>query len=89
LTETVEGLIAYNQRFYAYYHEKPGSRENITISGFPGIRFIAQFNRGYVSYSFFIAAGDKSVRGFLRARNEDFDRFKPVFDSIIESIKLK
>ena len=89
LNETVDGLIAFNQEMHKTYHEIPGSREDITISGFPGIRFIAQFNPGYVSYSFVVAAGDKSVRCFFRTRNENFDRFKPVFDSIIESIKLK
>ena len=92
LAETVDGLIAFNQTIYRDYLVKTENRVDITVSGFPGIRFIAERKDGNIDiivYSFVVAAGDKSIRVTFRARNEDFDRYKPVFDSIIESIKLK
>jgi len=96
ISQTVDDLIEMNSGTsrYKYYLVRPGSMEDITVSGFPGARFIVdrasdQGISDIVSYTSIIATEDKAVRIYFRTKKEDFDRFKPVFDSIIESIKLK
>jgi len=93
LSETIDGLLNYNMSEYPGTLLRPGSRENITVAGFPGIRLITDRKRTddneIVVYYYVISAGDKAVRAFFRSKKENFDRFKPMFDSIIESIQFK
>jgi len=93
LSETIDGLITHNHALNKNHIERPGSRENITISGLPAARLIADDktagNKDIVIYYYVVSAGDKAVRAFFRSTKEDFDRFRPVFDSIMESIQLK
>jgi len=46
-------------------------------------------NNEIAIYFYVISAGDKAVPAFFRSKKDDFDRFRPMFDSIIESIRLK
>jgi len=95
LSKNIDDNIAVNQTRFNGYWERHGSRENITISGLPGIRYIIDRKSSYgerdlIVYTFRILVGNnKAVTAYLRTSNEDFDRFQPVFDSIINSIQFK
>jgi len=95
VSETVDTLIAMNAVGYRYYDVRPGSIENIkTASGHAGARFIVDRSsdggsNDIVSYTFVIAIEDKVVRAYLRTAKDNFDRFKPMFDSIIDSIRIR
>jgi len=97
VSETVDTLIKMNTSpgGYTYYDVRPGSIENIqTASGHKGARFVVERSsdggtNDIVSYTYVIAIEDIVVRAYLRTAREDFDRFKPAFDSIIDSIRLR
>jgi len=101
LSENTDEKIAVNQSRFSDYQERPGSREDITISGLPGFRNIIDRKHssrvaGYratdsdlVLYVFRAAYGNKTFTAYFRSAKEDFDRFRPVFDSIVESVQLK
>ena len=91
LSENVDWLLGINPSGFNFLL-RPGSMENITVSGLPGARFI--FDRkpdvgNDIQYNFVVSTGDNVARVYLRTHKDNFDRVKPVFDSIIESIRLR
>jgi len=94
VSKNADENIAMNKIIFGDYRERPGSRQNITISGISGIRNIidrksSKEDRDLIVYTFRVAYGNKTFTAYLRTAKEDFDRFRPVFDSIIGSIQLK
>jgi tetratricopeptide (TPR) repeat protein len=94
LPETAKGQVEITRQQISSYEERPGTRENLTISGGAAIRYISDYKSrvddGDLSvYTVLAAAGNKSLRAYFRAKKEDLDRFVPVFDSIIKSIQLR
>jgi tetratricopeptide (TPR) repeat protein len=94
LSETARGQTEGSRLNFGVYDERPGTREDLTISGGAAIRYIVDQKsmvdgRDIVTYVYLAAAGNKSLRGYFRTDKEDFDRFQPVIESIIRSIQLR
>ena len=94
VSKNADENIAANRNRFGDYRERPGSRKNIKISGVSGIRYIidrksSMEDRDLIVYTFRIAYGNRTFTAFFRTTKDDFDRFRPMFDSIIESIRLK
>ena len=92
LSKNVDYILGINK--VRGLQERSGSRAEITVSGVPGVRFIMDGkssvrNEDMVLYTYVLKAGKKTLRAYFRSAKEDFDRFRPVFDSIIESVQLK
>jgi tetratricopeptide (TPR) repeat protein len=93
LSKYIDTLISGNKSRYKYYLVRSGNMENITVSGFPGVRFSVDHsdgtgNKNIALYTYVIATEDKVIQADFRPLNNN-SRFKPIFDSIIESIQLK
>jgi len=93
LSKAAEEQIEISRIQQGDYRERPGSMEEVTVSGVSGIRYIVdrkskEVNEDFVVYVFIVAAENKSLRLFFRTTKEDFDKYQPVFDSIVNSIKM-
>jgi len=92
LSKNVDFILDFNKA--RGLQERSGSRAEITVSGVPGVRFIMDGkssvrDEDMVLYTYVLKAGNKTLRAYFRSAKEDFDRFRPVFDSIVESVQLK
>lgn len=82
------------QTTYKEYQVRNESRENTTIAGLTAMRFIADHKtllngRDVVLYMVMIAAPDKIMQIYFTTTRENFDKWRPVFDSIANSIQMK
>ncbi len=94
LPKVVDQVISMYQTQYKEFKERDGSRENVSISGSAALRFIADHKaliggQDMVTYAYFLATDKIVIQLFFKANREDFERMRPVFDSIASSIQLK
>jgi hypothetical protein len=94
LDEDADKNIAREQRQYKEFTVRPDSRGTITVSGFNAVRYIADFKqlmseKDTVRYQFFLVSPTKECEIRFETGKENFDRFRPVFDSIISSLRLQ
>jgi hypothetical protein len=94
LSNTANMLNKMYQATYKGYQERDGSRENTTIGGLAAIRYIVDHKalisgRDIVMYTFVTASSNKTAQIYFTTMRENFDKWRPVFDSIASSIQMK
>jgi|WetSurSiteA1Bulk_404760.scaffolds.fasta_scaffold08212_2 hypothetical protein len=94
LDEIADKEIAAEQRQYRVFAIRPDSRGPVSISGFNAIRYIADFKqlmteKDMVRYRFILMSPTTGYEIRFETGKENFDRFRPAFDSIIASLRLQ
>ena len=94
LSQLIDVLNHQYQAAYKEYMVRDGSRENLTVSGMPGIHFVADRksvlgDRDITTYRvmFGKVANRIGMAEFTTSR-ENFERFRPTFDAIVNSILM-
>ena len=86
--------IEAEQKQYKVFAIRPDSRGPISISGFNAVRYIADFKKlmseeDTVRYQFILISPTQSYEIRFETGKENFERLRPVFDSIISSLRLQ
>jgi tetratricopeptide (TPR) repeat protein len=94
LNRDADQYIEEEQKQYKEFVVRPGSRETITVSGLNGIRHIVDFKKlmteeDTVRYQFFLASSTRQYIIRFETGKANFDRLRPVFDSIISSLRQR
>jgi hypothetical protein len=94
LDEEADKLIASEQKQYKEFSVRLGSRGPIAISGFNAVRYIADFKQlmtgnDNVRYQFILKSPAREYEIRFETGKDNFDRLRPVFDSIIASLRLQ
>jgi hypothetical protein len=92
--KVADQIIRIYQTQFKGYQVRDGSRENIAIAGLPAIRFIADHKalisgRDMVMYTIVTATSNKIAEIYFKTTRENFNKWRPVFDSIANSLQMK
>ena len=94
LSKIIDANHLQYQTLYKEYMVRDGSREDVTVSGMPGIRFIADRksvigDRDMTTYTvMFGKVANRIGQAELTTSRENFERFRPTFDAIVNSILM-
>jgi hypothetical protein len=94
LDEDADKNIAREQRQYKEFAVRPDSRGTTTVSGFNAVRYIADFKqlmsqKDTVRYQFYLMSPTRSYEIRFETGKENFEEFRPAFDSIISGLRLQ
>ena len=86
--------IEAEQKRYKEFTVRPDSRGPVSISGFNAVRYIADFKqlmteKDMVRYRFLLMSPTAGYQIRFETGRENFENFRPAFDSIISSLRLQ
>ncbi len=87
-------LTSMYQTQYKDYQVRHGSRENVTINGNAGLRLIADHKallsgRESVQYMYFLETANKLGYLMFQTSRDNFEKKRPIFDSIANSLQFQ
>jgi tetratricopeptide (TPR) repeat protein len=94
LSRAVDQLSSMYAPQYKDFQIRPGSRLTSTLNGLPMIQFIADHKalisgRDSVMYAFIFGNPNKIGQIYFKTTRDNFEKWRPFFDSIVHSIQLK
>ncbi len=94
LDEAADKETIAEQQRYKMFAVRPESRGPVSVSGFNAVRYIADFKqlmtgKDTVRYQFFLESPTRWYNIRFETGKENFDRFRPAFDSIISGLRLQ